>query len=294
MNVLPPPDADAIQDPQHICKTCANTFQGRFCNRCGEKVIAGHERSIMYFLEGSFHTVTHIDGKIFRNLKLILLNPGMLSKKYAQGIRQPFMKPIPMFFVANLIYFLLPIFETFNTSFHSQMRLQAYSDWIRPFAAEKIQKENISEEAFALKYNTKTSTLSKLLLIIFVPMFALVFAGVNYSRDRYFADHMLLALEFMCFVLFYTTIAWSFLLVGFVYAAEVVGISVKYVFEDEWTFLVPMIFVFDFYYLIRAERTFYDHPWWRSVISGAVILAIMPVIVLFYRFLLFQVTMLTI
>src|SRR5688572_3875486 len=120
------------ENPFRVCKNCSNEFQGRFCNQCGEEIIAQHERSILHFLENVFHTITHADSKIFKNLRLILVNPGMLSKNLAIGKRQPFMKPISMFFVANLIYFLFPLFHSFNTSLNSQAELQVYSGIVRP------------------------------------------------------------------------------------------------------------------------------------------------------------------
>ena len=47
-----------------VCKTCANEFVGKYCNRCGEKVVSPHDKSIMHFLEGVFHMITrreHVD-----------------------------------------------------------------------------------------------------------------------------------------------------------------------------------------------------------------------------------------
>jgi hypothetical protein len=38
------------------------------------------------------------------------------------------MRPVALFPVLNLVYFP-PIFETFNTSLHSQLHYQPYSSW---------------------------------------------------------------------------------------------------------------------------------------------------------------------
>ena len=290
MNLKTLPDTSPA-GTANICKNCSNEFEGKFCNQCGEKVIHEHERSILHFLEGVFHVITHIDSKILRNLKLIILRPGFISKNLAEGIRRPFMKPIPMFFVANLIYFLFPVFETFNTSFNSQIRYQQYSVAIRPMVEKKMKEKNITYEQLEQKYNAKTSTFSKLMLILFVPMFAVVFAIVNFRRDRYFADHLLIALEFMSYMLFYNTILWSFIEVGAVRVSGWMGFDLGFLFGDEMTFSVPVIFLSSYYFLVRAERTFYEQKWWRAFLKAFLMLGIMPFIVLTYRFILFQVTM---
>lgn len=286
MNTVSAETETALQ----VCKNCSNEFTGRFCNRCGEKVIDQHERSLVHFFEEILHGITHADGKIFRNLKLILLRPGILSKKYAEGVRQPFMKPISMFFVANLIYFLIPTTHLFNTPYESQFEQWPYSEWIKPTAIHKLQTKQITERELATAYNAKTSTMSKLLLILFVPMMAMVFAIVNFKRTRFFADHIIIALEFMCFLLFYATITLVLLLKAITFGGDFAGIDLHFLLEDEFVFTVPVVIILNYYFLVRAERTFYEQRWWIAFLKGLVILAALPVAVLIYRFILFYVT----
>jgi hypothetical protein len=270
------------------CKNCSNRFNGKFCNRCGEKVIEDHERSILFFLEGVLHAITHAEGKIFRNLKYILINPGFISKNYVNGIRQPYMKLIPMFFVANLIYFLFLFFQTFNTNLSSQINSQSYSSMIRPIVEKKMAKENISFETLAIRYNTKTSSYSKLLLIVFVPAFAVVFAILNYKRERYFADHIIMSLEFMCFTLFYNTIFLGFIMNGIEHITRIPMI------EHELLITVPFIMLSTFYFLFRCERTFYQQKIVWAALKSIVFILASAYVVTGYRLLLFFVTINTV
>jgi hypothetical protein len=272
------------------CKNCSNRFEGRFCNRCGEKVIEEHERSMLYFLEGVFHAITHVDGKIFRNLKLMLINPGFISKNYAEGVRQPFMKPIPMFFVANLIYFLFPFFNTFNTNLSSQINSQPYSSAIRPIVDKKEKEENISFESLQQKYNAKTSTLSKLMLIVFVPTLALVLAILNFGRQRYFADHILMGLEFMCFILFYICILFGGILALVRFVAHYIHIDVSVILNNEIIVVVPVALTMMMYFLFRSERTFYNQRIIWAILKSFVFVAALFWIMTGYRYMLFYVT----
>lgn len=276
----------------NVCKTCSNEFVGKFCNRCGEKVISQHDRSIIHFLEGVFHVITHVDSKIFKNLKLMITNPGILSKNYAMGRRQPFMKPVPMFFVANLIYFLFPIFETFNTSFNSQVTAQPYSEIVRPAMERKMKEKNLTFDQLAEKYNSKTATYSKLMLILLVPAFAVVFAIMNFKRSRFFADHLLMGLEFMSYQLFFNTILLSVLVQTFAFIAlKVFGIDVTSVINAEWKFILPVTIASILYFLYRSQRTFYEQKIWAAALKAGVFLYLTMYVIYFYRFVLFHVTM---
>lgn len=255
-------------------------------------MISQHDRSIIHFLEGVFHVITHVDSKIFKNLKLLITNPGFLSKNYAMGRRQPFMKPVPMFFVANLIYFLFPMFETFNTSFNSQLNAHPYSEMIRPIAEKKMAEKNLTADQLAEKYNAKTSTYSKLMLILLVPLFALVFAVMNFKRSRYFADHLLMGLEFMAFALFYCTIFMALLLQAVAFILwNVFGYDPASLFNVEWMVVLPATMGLIVYFIYRSQRKFYQQKIWMAAVKSIVFVYLTIYVIYVYRFLLFHVTM---
>lgn len=271
----------------HVCKTCANEFQGKFCNRCGERIMNPHDRSIFHFLESVFHTITHFDGKIFKNLKLILLKPGFISKKLSEGSRQPFMNPLSMFFVGNLIYFLFPIFQTFNTSFSSQLNSQPWKKSAKEIVIKKMRTENIGEEELALKYNAKSTTLSKLMLVIFIPLGAVVFSILNFKRSRYFADHLLMSMEFMCFVIFYCTLFIAYLLFGVYGIFKLLSLNLDPFNES---FLLPVIMLSMFYFLYRSQRSFYGQKIIWAVVKSILVISAFGYLLDAYRFILFHVT----
>lgn len=278
----------------HVCKNCSNRFEGNYCNQCGEKVIDHHDRSIIHFLEGIFHIITHADAKLFRNLRLMLLKPGFLSKNFIEGIRQPYMKPIPMFFVGNLIYFLFPVFDTFTTSLTSQRQFQPYSEMVQTMVERKIEAKGITFEAFEEKYNTKTSSLSKMMLILFVPALAVVFSILNFRKSSYFADHLLISLEFMTYMIFYNTVILGFLVYGASIVTEWIGWDTRYIFNNEVALILPLTILSTLYFLVRAERTFYNQKWIWAVVKSVLIVGSMFYVLVGYRFILFHVTFNTI
>src|SRR5258708_35555659 len=106
---------------EDICKNCGNRFTGFYCNLCGEKVLGSEDRSFHTFLNNIFLAVTLADGKFFKTLWLIVKKPGFLTKEFADGRRVKYLKPLSVFFLLNLVYFLFPVIQLFNASLRTQV-----------------------------------------------------------------------------------------------------------------------------------------------------------------------------
>ena len=283
-------ESSFLSQPVHVCVTCGNEFAGKFCNRCGEKIVSQHDRTIMHFLGEVFHMITHADGKLFRNLRLILVNPGMLSKNFSIGKRQPFMKPVAMFFVGNLIYFILPFFQTFTTTLYNQVHSHPYGPMIENTIEKKLEEKHLTYPELEKIYNQKTVGYSKLIMIILVPMFASVYALLNLRKGKLFADHLLMGLEYTCYTIFYNTIFLSVFLAIVYGIFSLLGIDINPFFQSEWNFIMPLIFLSIVYFIYRSQRTFYNDKIFPAVVKAGIFLFMMIPVLYLYRFILFHVT----
>lgn len=272
------------------CLTCATAFAGRYCPRCGERVIEPDDRSFKHFLSGVFNAFTFIDGKFFRSLKMLLLNPGALSRDIVQGIRQPYMKPIAFFFVGNFIYFLVPIFQTFNTNLYAQMNLFRYNQFAQGWVNKHLAASGSSLEQFSVIYNQASEGWSKLLLIVLVLLFFPLTTLINYTRRNYLSDHLAFSLEFSTYVIFIPTILLAFLLYFIYWIASWFGLDLNFMFYDDS--LTKLAIGVLLYFFIRAPRTFYQFPWWRVIVNIPLHLLATVIMLECYRFILFTVTML--
>ncbi|MEQ9415393.1 MAG: DUF3667 domain-containing protein, partial [Cyclobacteriaceae bacterium] len=195
-------------DQQRSCKNCGHSYKGRFCNKCGQKVIESNERTVSYFIGHIFNAFTFVDGKFWNSVKSLILRPGQMSLDISEGKDRPYMKPVGLFFVGNLIYFLFPIFQTFDTNLYSQMDYMVYSDMlsISEIVENRVALEGTSLEIFADKYANTSREISKTALILFAIYFSLIISLINFSRRKLFSDHILFGLELSCFVIHYLTI----------------------------------------------------------------------------------------
>ncbi len=273
------------------CLTCGASFQGKFCGRCGEKVVDQRERSIRHFFAEVLNAFTFLDGKFPRSLKIILVNPGKLSFDVVRGIRIPYMRPVSLFFLANFLYFLLPLTEAFNTSLHSQLTGQWHSEIAKGMMEAKITDQNVTYIEFETLYNNVSSSRAKLLLIVIVFLFSLVLSIVNFSKRRYYADHLTVSFEFMAFTLLYVSIVIIGLLVVVMAMIEKIKPDLMWLFQREDFVILPLTLASLFYFLWRMQIMFYENRWWIGFLKAVFGLGGFMAMVMVYRFILFFITL---
>jgi hypothetical protein len=270
------------------CLNCGSGFAGQYCSRCGERVLVEDDRSFKHYLSDLFNAFTFIDGKFFRSIKSLILDPGKMSSSVSSGIRQPYMKPIAFFFVANFIYFLFPIFNTFNTPLEVQLD-SLYADLAGKMVQNHLAATGQTMEEFKVVYNATSTGWSKLLLcLLIVYIFPLV-CLINFSRRVYVLDHLTYSVELITFILFVPTILLGFTLLAIIRVFAFVGIDVAVIGRD--TYAVPIVVISFIYFYIRSLRTFYKFSTKRVVLNTFLLLASTYVLVPIYRFTLFLVTM---
>ena len=124
-----------------ICKTCDNNFSGKSCNICGEKVIEPSDKSFYRFLGSILNEFTFLDNKFLYTLRLMLLKTGFVTRQYIEGTRIKFVKPLSMFFVVNLIYFLFATADTFNSQLTTQINYLPHSTIAKKMVEKRLEKE---------------------------------------------------------------------------------------------------------------------------------------------------------
>lgn len=240
---------------EHTCKTCGNVFTGLYCNLCGEKVIEGRDRSFKSFLGNFTNTLNPKDNRFIRTLWLTIKNPGFLSKEYANGRRVNYVRPLQLFFVLNLVYFLIPGLQLFNSSLRTQMYFLFHSPMIRGMVNQRMLDEGISLAGFTLIYNQKTTVLAKLLIMVFVWVASIPLSLIFAKRNRYFTDHVALSIELACYNIFVNAIFLSGILFVLSKIFRWSGTTLGDYLND--TTLTIIFISTNLYFIYRAARTFY-------------------------------------
>ncbi|MFN5170418.1 MAG: DUF3667 domain-containing protein [Cyclobacteriaceae bacterium] len=255
---------------ERTCKNCSHVFQGRFCSRCGEKVIDREDRSFGKMAESILNAFTFLDGKFWRSFKTMFVSPGKLSAQIREGVQVPYMRLVGLFFVANFFYFLFPVFDTFNSSLYSQFYQQDYSDLVQSMVRDHLTSTGTDVEVFTKAYNAHTGNLSKLLVVVLVFIYSMPLAIINYSKKNLYFDHLQFSFEFHAFQMLVNSVMLPVLL------KWLISLAAAW-FQWDWNVLLSddvfskISLVLFGYFFIRAERTFYGHGWIVSAVKGVVL-----------------------
>lgn len=276
------------QPVEHICKSCSNTFTGRYCNQCGEKVIEPKDRQFRTFLGNVMIATTFVDNRFIKSLWLTIRRPGFLSREYVDGRRIMYMRPLQMFFILNLIYFLFPVLQMFNSTLYTQTHVLPHRKLAMSIVEHKIKKEHFSIEGFELMYNDKTKSLAKLLIVLFVILASVPLSIIFLRRNRFFTDHVALSVELTSFNLAVNAIFLSIVFALLSKVLKLMNIQWQGYLND--LTLTVLFVATNVYFIFRAGRVFYNQKGKRLILKSLAGILGLFLALEAYRFLLFFIT----
>jgi len=156
------------------CRNCQAELYGKFCSRCGQKVIDLNKRKVSHIAEEFFHYFTHLDSKFFKSLKNLLFRPGLITNDVVAGITAPHYKVSSLFLLATLLYFLIPnhyiISNNMVTPYAVEIKGEGIGAWKRGLALNKISGGHINEQQLAANFDKKKHAYGKLLTFLLIPL----------------------------------------------------------------------------------------------------------------------------
>jgi hypothetical protein len=275
------------------CPSCGLRTLGRFCTNCGEKEVGDEDYSLRRYLEEAGAAITLLESKVLRSVWLVASRPGHLSSEYFQGRRVRYLKPLQLFVFLNVVYyFSLSLFSatTFTTPLATQLHMNNYYPAYASRQVEhKLQKEQISYEVLEAKYNERTGVLSKTLIFLLIPIFALLFFMLFFRKRKYFVQHVVVATHFWSFNLILLGVILPLVSVLLIWVFKGLNISTAYVRNDAIASGVLQI-CFGVYLFIMLRRSYGASRWYCGTTAILVAWSFFHIVWL-YRFLLFNATL---
>jgi hypothetical protein len=273
-----------------MCVTCGRPIGGRYCADCGEQAPHEHSYSLRHFFEDALENLIHLDGRVFRSFRALLVAPGQLPSDFLRGRRKPYMGPVHMFLVANLIYFILQPFSgfvPFTTPLDVQTRAFVWSGLANRMVSARLESRSLSREDYRHRFNETAHLQGKTLVIIMVPLFA-VAAWVMYRRARpFFVEHLVFSFYAFAFLLLWIGLTA-------VLETRLIAVSVHHGYRPSGSLielgssaatLVPFAV-----YLYLASRRAYRERVGLTVLKTASLAAWLIAVVMAYRMILFFTT----
>lgn len=273
------------------CPSCTRPMGGKFCAHCGEKRVEPGDHTLRKFGSHLFEAFTHADGKIFLTLHHLLLRPGRLTADHFLGRRKPYIPPLQIFLIANLVFFLLhPLIgsNTLTTSLNTHLRYTWHQGIAQTLVEPRLAARGLTAEAYAGVFDAAAVTQAKSLVILVVPIFALAVMILYWRQRRHFAVHLTFSFHFcaLWLLLICAILALTNLTVRLLRSADVFPSA-----ENMSRGIIGFSLLFMTSYLFRAVRVVFAHeaPWLTTLKALALGIALLLSLQA-YRFALFFIT----
>jgi hypothetical protein len=216
------------------CTNCGAALLGPFCQACGQKRFVESDRGLGHLLSQFVGSVTDLDGRIWRTIRALLFQPGLLAREYFEGRRSRWLSPVSLFLALSVVYFVAPIRGgdltlLFDQQVSSEIRQRAAGPGETltprdvastgpahtPFTAGLIERRVLERDAAAraasngvsgygyrdyrTAYDAKANDVSKALVVLHVPFAALALMVLFWGQRRYFAEHFVFALHYFAY-----------------------------------------------------------------------------------------------
>lgn len=198
------------------CANCATPLAGAYCHACGQ-LAEDFERSIGALLTEAFENLFHTDGRLFRTLPRLVLDPAGLTRDYLAGRRASQMPPLRLFLVVVLLFFLAgnvrDLAEPSPTAIRTVVlpmpplsaqidrRARTVAAWFRP----RLQYASTHQREIGMAMDSWLHRIAIVLLPLSTVFLSLLFV---FQRRVFVYDHAIFSMHSLAFMgLLFTLIA---------------------------------------------------------------------------------------
>ena len=261
-------EGDPTADPPAVtasaaCAACGEPLIGAYCHACGERRPHPDHESLAHFLREQFAEVTSADGRLWRTLRALFV-PGELTAEYFAGRRGLYVRPVRIFLVLNVLFFLwVGVFG--GQGFVGDAAIYR-SNWrFAERMSEATSAAGVPDDVYDAAFSARARTLAPTLIAVLIPAFTVVFALVLSPARRPIARHAVFATHYVA-VLMASTVIVSVLLALPILAGRALTGDVLYNLDD--SVLLPVSLTLWCAYLVVGIRRVYGVPWWGAVVAG--------------------------
>jgi hypothetical protein len=295
------------------CSNCGSGPVVNYCAECGQRRLSEHDLTTPGFLRETFHELTSFDGRLWQTLRVLLTRPGMLAREYFDGRGGRYMKPLNLFVLLNLVFFLIqPHTGLLKYS------LAGYAEYDGDVAAHRqdlvngvrldqaMRAEATRErnglvpqsarvepyEVFRARFDDTLADQKKSMLIVSIPLLALAMIPLYAGRKRRYAEHLVFSVHTYAYFLFFAGILVTPLFLVASHTLSKLGVSQRIISElSSERVLVSVLFIVMGTYIYLGLRRMYLDSKVGAGLRAVALFAVMQALIVVYHDALFHTTL---
>jgi hypothetical protein len=192
------------------CPSCKLTISSAYCPTCGERPLRARDLTLRGLFDQFTQAVTSIDGRLIRTFRYLIGRPGFLTVAYLRGQRKPFVGPVQLFLLANVLFFAtesLAHGKIFTTPLDSHLHTQPWSGFAQTLVNARVAATHTTVDLYAPVFDKAVAVNARSLIIFmalsFTPVPLIVFPRTKLP----FVVHALFSLHLYAFMLLLFCIA---------------------------------------------------------------------------------------
>ena len=166
------------------CPTCHTTVSTPYCPECGERPLRARELTFRGLFDQLILAFTPVDGRLMRSLRCLAGRPGFLTVAYLQGQRKPYVGPVPLFLIANALFFATESLtggKVFTTPIDAHLHTQPWSHAAELLVSHRLAAKQTTLALYAPIFDAAVAVNARSLIVFmalsFVAALAMVFPG---------------------------------------------------------------------------------------------------------------------
>jgi hypothetical protein len=198
-----------------VCPSCQHENSAlTYCPACGEQYLAPDGLTLHALAAQALASLFHADGRILRTVRVLLLEPGRLTRAWMHGERRRWVAPFQLFLFLNVIFFFsesLSGLSVLAVPFNTHLHHMQYSPLARRLVDSYLLHHGGTLASLTPLFEAQQTTNAKLLVFAMVPLFALALRLLFPLRRRQGAIHLVFALHFYAYLMVCLTLLFPIL-----------------------------------------------------------------------------------
>ena len=275
---------------QWTCPTCNALVASPFCPTCGESPLHARELTLRGLFGHIFEAFTNIDSRLVRSFRYLVSRPGVLTVAYLEGRRKPYLGPVRLFLITNVLFFAVESLTggmIFTAPLASHLHAQPWDVLAQHLVAHRLEALNTTLALYAPGFDQALALNARSLIILMALCFAFALALVFLRGRRPQIAHAVFSLHFFAFLLLPLCVATAVPRIdSLIGGAGLTSQSLDYV-------VIGILLATSAVYLYLATGAVYGARGMMRVLKTAALTAAVFFILLCYRFVLLLITLYT-